>query len=647
MTDPALDTWFAQARAVPIEKICTHRSIKLKREGAELVGPCPHCAGKDRFAININEQIFNCRGCKAKGHGAIDFVAWLDGIEPLPAAEQLNGGPPPKANGKDCAPEPQEVTRATFVYEDENGNTLFAVGRIEYRNPDGSFVLKDGKRVKKFKQKRPNPDKPGGWIYNVKDVRTVPYRLPQLIEAIGSGYTVLIVEGEAKVDLLQKWNLSATCSSQGAKHWTAAHSEFLRGAEIVIVPDNDTAGREHADVVGASLQGLAASVRQLDLPNLPPKGDIIDWARAGGTREKLDELLQQAKPWAPRADSTTDSSSDGDKPGVAPGNKSTKEKAESTKQQPDVFNAERLNQMTFSPIKYVVHGYIVEGLTLFAGKPKIGKSWLLLHVAFAVAEGGLTLGNAQCEQGDVLYAALEDNQRRLQSRLTKLFGTQGWPARLYFTCKMPRLTEGGLDFIKGWIESTERPRLVIIDTLAMVRMPNRKDTSTYDADYAAVKELRNLALKYGIAIVLVHHLRKAEADDPFDTISGTLGLTGAPDTIMILSRDTRGTKLHAKGRDLIEIEKAAKFDPETCTWVILGDAEAVLKSSERTAIVAALEEAGTEPLTPNQIASTCGAKPVNVKKMLARLLADGVVKKASYGKYILAAAAAAAAQAAE
>jgi RecA-family ATPase len=228
-----------------------------------------------------------------------------------------------------------------------------------------------------------------------------------------------------------------------------------------------------------------------------------------------------------------------------------------------------------------VPGYIVEGLTLFAGKPKVGKSWLLLHVAFAVAEGGLTLGNVQCEQGDVLYCALEDNPRRLQSRLTKLFGAGNWPAKLDFVCEMARLTEGGLDFIKSWIEGAERPRLVIIDTLAVVRPPNRKEQGTYDADYAAVKELRDLALKYGIAIIPVHHLRKAEAEDPFDTISGTLGLTGAPDSIMVIKRDSGGTTLHAKGRDLIEIEKAIKFDPGTCTWLILGEAGAIRKSTER------------------------------------------------------------------
>jgi predicted transcriptional regulator len=300
-----------------------------------------------------------------------------------------------------------------------------------------------------------------------------------------------------------------------------------------------------------------------------------------------------------------------------------------------ILNAEKLNRMTFKPIKYVVPSYIVEGLTLFAGKPKVGKSWLLLHAAFAVAEGSFTLGNMQCEQGNVLYCALEDNPRRLQSRLTKLFGTGNWPAKLDLICEMPRLAEGGLDFIKNWIEGAERPRLVVIDTLAMVRMPKRGDQSPYEADYAAVKELRDLALKYGIAIVLVHHLRKAEAEDVFDTISGTLGLSGAPDTVMIIQRSNNGTTLHAKGRDLIEIEQAIKFDPGTCTWVVLGEAGAIRKSTERSVIVDALQEAGSEPLGPHQIAAHCGMKAVNVRKMLAKLLAEGVIKKATYGKYTL------------
>ena len=216
--------------------------------------------------------------------------------------------------------------------------------------------------------------------------------------------------------------------------------------------------------------------------------------------------------------------------------------------------------MTFDPIKYVVPGYIVEGLTLLAGKPKIGKSWLLLQTAVAVARGGFTLGDVHCAEGDVLYAAALEDGPRLQTRMRKLIGTQEPPARLWFACEVPRLTQGGLDLIKQWIESAKAPRLVIIDTLAMVRTPAKKDVTPYDADYAAVVGLRDLARQYGVAIVLVHHLRKADADDAFDLVSGTLGLTGAPDTVIVIRRDSRGTTLHARGRDLADAEKAVSFN---------------------------------------------------------------------------------------
>jgi predicted ATP-dependent serine protease len=165
--------------------------------------------------------------------------------------------------------------------------------------------------------------------------------------------------------------------------------------------------------------------------------------------------------------------------------------------QPNV-SAEELMTMIFNPIKYVVPGIIVEGLTLFAGKPKVGKSWLLLHAAIAVARGGFTLGDIKCLEGDVLYCALEDNLRRLQSRMTKLMGMQPWPARL---------------------------ALSVRDSAAcMVRAPNKRDQSTYDADYSAVCDLRDLANKHGVAIVLVHHLRKEAAEDAFDRINGNARL---------------------------------------------------------------------------------------------------------------------------
>jgi AAA domain/RepB DNA-primase from phage plasmid/IclR helix-turn-helix domain len=309
---------------------------------------------------------------------------------------------------------------------------------------------------------------------------------------------------------------------------------------------------------------------------------------------------------------------------------------QSARVQPETFCAEALKPMTFAPLKYVVPEIIVEGLTLFAGKPKMGKSWLLLHAAVAVARGGFTLGELHCIEGDVLYCALEDNQRRLQARLKKMIGfSPAWPARLFFYCELPRLAEGGLEAIRAWLKSKPHPRLVIIDTLAMVRAPKKRDESTYDADYAAVLELRALANEFGVAIVLVHHLRKADADDAFDTVSGTLGLTGAPDTVLILKRDSSGTiVLHGKGRDLVEIEKAMTFDSVTCTWTVTGNAADVRRSHERTTVLKAIEEAG-EPIGPNDIAAATGMKAGNIRRLLGKLLKEGAVEKAAYGRYRL------------
>jgi hypothetical protein len=296
----AFNTWADDASRVPIEDELARRGIKLPGK-IERAGPCPKCGGDDRFSINTAKQVFNCRGCQTGGD-VIDLVRHLDGLDFVAACTTLTGRPPP--NGKDtAAPEPREVRVANYIYRDESGSPLFAVARYEYQNLDGSFVLKDGKRKKTFKQRRPDPANPGGSIPNVEGVRVIPYRLPGLIEAIGNGHTVLIVEGEAKVDLLWSWNVPATCNAAGAKKWRAEHAEFLRNADVVIIPDNDDAGRDHADVVAKSLQEIAKSVRVLELPGLGPKGDTIDWTNAGGTVEQLHDLIaREARPWTPCPD---------------------------------------------------------------------------------------------------------------------------------------------------------------------------------------------------------------------------------------------------------------------------------------------------------------------------------------------------------
>jgi RecA-family ATPase len=216
--------------------------------------------------------------------------------------------------------------------------------------------------------------------------------------------------------------------------------------------------------------------------------------------------------------------------------------------------------MTFPPLNYLLPGLIPEGLCLFVSRPKLGKSWLALDLAIATTTSRFVLGDLKPAPGDVLYLALEDGRRRLQRRLTKLLPTflGTWPSGLTFATEWPRSDQGGLTDIENWITSSKNPRLVIVDTLAQFRkMATGKNV--YLEDYAAISELQKLASKYNLTIIVVHHDRKSVADDVFDTVSGSLGLTGAADTIAIMKREGGAVTLHVRGRDVEEAEKALQF----------------------------------------------------------------------------------------
>lgn len=285
--------------------------------------------------------------------------------------------------------------------------------------------------------------------------------------------------------------------------------------------------------------------------------------------------------------------------------------------------------MDFPPVRYAVEGYIAEGLSLLAGKPKIGKSWMALDFAMAIAKGDVALGSIPCKQGNVLYCALEDNKRRLQRRMRQRYGHEsGWPRAFYFTTQIPRLNEGGLKWLENWILEKD-PALVIIDTLVNVRGRSGREGG-YDADYAALSPLQELAGELGVPILVVHHLRKMVGDDPLDMISGTTGLTGAVDTALVLHRDGNGVTLYGRGREIEEFEMAVEFDHGA--WSVLGEAAEIHRSQERAAILDVLANA-TEPMGPKEIADALGAEVNNVKQLLYKMAISGEVQKQGRGQY--------------
>src|SRR5215204_1962433 len=207
--------------------------------------------------------------------------------------------------------------------------------------------------------------------------------------------------------------------------------------------------------------------------------------------------------------------------------------------------AAQLLVMDLPEVRQIVPGFFSEGLTLFGGKPKIGKSWLLAGTALALAMGGCALGSIAVDEGDVLLLALEDNRRRLKRRLEQLLPNGGNPTRLTIDYCCPRLDAGGLDDIRAWIQAVESPRMVIIDVLNKIRPAQKNNEGIYDYDVRSLEGLQSLAAAFRIAIVVVHHTRKADAEDPFDCLSGSTGLTGTADTTLVLARDSQGTTLYA------------------------------------------------------------------------------------------------------
>jgi hypothetical protein len=302
-----------------------------------------------------------------------------------------------------------------------------------------------------------------------------------------------------------------------------------------------------------------------------------------------------------------------------------------------LINAQELGSQHFPDVRWIVPGLIPEGVTLLASRPKLGKSWLVLQICTAIATGVVTLtASDQPPVGDVLYAALEDNRRRLKRRLTKYFGpqTQTWPARLTLATEWPRLDQGGIDRLREWCLSVPKPALIVIDVLKKVRPPKKSGQTDYDADYMACEGLHDLTAEFGIGIIVVTHDRKMAADDVFDTISGTLGLTGGVDTIAILKRNAHGVTLHVQGRDLIdEIEKAVLFDRETCRWSIIGEAAEVLLSAERSRVLRVLQDA-PDGLSTSEIVSAAQLRGRNAGDLLlSRMTADRLIDRVKRGLY--------------
>ena len=261
----------------------------------------------------------------------------------------------------------------------------------------------------------------------------------------------------------------------------------------------------------------------------------------------------------------------GEPPGECPHGREPAEAARAEQLLAAVRDGAWLDRQNFPALRYAVPGIVPEGFTLLIGPPKAGKSWLALAILLGIATGGRALGAIDVPAGRVLYLALEDGDRRMQDRCRTLMAGQPLPALF---CYVTAVNPGEvLATIEAFLSRYPDTRLVVIDTLGKIMppaMPN--ETHTYSRDYRIGGRIKAIADgRPGLAVTALHHDRKASSDD-FVELSGTNGLAGAADTIVVLSRARQSPEgfLAVTGRDVLEAEYAIEMGSDG-TWSLAGD----------------------------------------------------------------------------
>lgn len=303
-----------------------------------------------------------------------------------------------------------------------------------------------------------------------------------------------------------------------------------------------------------------------------------------------------------------------------------------TKQRKTSWTIEELLNTEFEPPRYVVPGYICEGLTVFAGRPKLGKSWAALQIAVAVGTGGVVFGE-RVEQGKVLYLALEDNPRRIKGRLQAQRATAGG---VQFEFEWKSLAKEGMaDLIQAIDEGGYS--LVIIDTIT--RALGGADQMDQAEMNLILGTLQRIALDRRIAIVLVDHHRKtglAGAGDVIDDIMGATSKAGVADAAIGIYRQ-RGQKdatLKVSGRDIDDKEVILRWDVDLHCWQLVGEASDVREDTVQAGIIECIRELGGQA-SLTEIADWLNQKKPNVFRELNELIKKGkVIRGEKEGKTI-------------
>lgn len=322
------------------------------------------------------------------------------------------------------------------------------------------------------------------------------------------------------------------------------------------------------------------------------------------------------------------------------------EELKSTKQQTlpnKVFTAMELMTMEVEEIRWVIDGVIPEGLTIFAGKPKVGKSYFLMNAMLDLAAGADAFGSIPTESSEVLYLAGESTVQLVVNEMQKILGgNQSAPGNLHVSPmgNWPRMHEGGMDALERWMEEHPDTRLIVIDTLERFKKPQKAPGYHYSEDYQNIAPLQEFAGKYHIGVIVVHHTKKTATADPFDEITGTVGLTAASDSIAKLDRMKTGKEgriFAYRGRGIGEGELTFKYNGSRYS-LVEDEAERYQGSEQRQTIIKYLNEYQVrheEPIKRKDLVRELENRGVGkgVDILLNKMAQSGDIQKIGFGQY--------------
>lgn len=403
---------------------------------------------------------------------------------------------------------------------DERGHL---VARYVYQRPDGTpyhvnerWQVKGGKR---FVQRLPDAEKPGlgaGFKPSI-------YRLPKVLAAAKAGTVVYWVEGEKCVHAAESIGLTATCASNGVNGWRDYMAGWLAGAsEVVVITDNDDAGRTYAANVVTQMRSAGLRARAVKVATEGPKDDLYDHVMAQfGEADLIPVNL--------------------------------------TRQRPEGSTLGKVMATTYKPVRWVVDGVLAAGgVAILGGAPKIGKSYITLDIALGVAAGGMALSSLNCHPGSVLYVSVDnDSERRIQERTKFIWG--GVVPELQHPIEVHTEWPTGIGALAAcmeWANEADNPSLVVLDTYVRVE-PNFEGDGRQNAYAASIEVLARwakFAQDADVAVLAVHHDRKATKDehDWLDRFMGSRGVTASAQALLMVDakRGEDEGLLRISGRDI-------------------------------------------------------------------------------------------------